>query len=181
VFNPKNIISVVAVGDIEQCLNAFDMHLAGERGCAAGTRVNYLREPRSFLVFAFPDLRTNWEGLNADQVAGCVLRRAEDLSKLSQQGPVTAIRRLLCFLTFEGKMRVGLEGAVPQLRGSRHASIPRHLSPEQLDYVLALCPSDNALDKRNRAMLLLLARQVDAPVAALLEDLKARGLLRIRR
>ena len=51
-----------------------------------------------------------------------------------------------------------MEGAVPPLRGSRHASLPRHLSPEQLDCVLALCPSDNALDKRNRAMLLLLAR-----------------------
>jgi site-specific recombinase XerC len=114
-------------------LNAFNRHLASERGCAAGTRVNYLREARSFLVFAFPDLRTNWEALNADQVAGFVLRRAEDLSKLSQQGPVTAIRRLLRFLTFEGKIRAGLEGAVPPLRGSRHASIARHLSPEQLD------------------------------------------------
>jgi site-specific recombinase XerD len=155
---PTNIISAVATDDVEQCLNAFDKHLANERGCAAGTRGNYLREARSFLVFAFPDLKTNWEGLNADQVAGFVLRRAEGLSKLSQQGPVTAIRRLLRFLTFEGKIRAGLEGAVPPLRGSRHASIPRHLSPEQLDCVLALCPSDNALDKRNRAMLLLLVR-----------------------
>jgi site-specific recombinase XerD len=65
---------------------------------------------------------------------------------------------LLRFLAFEGQIRAGLEGAVPPLRGSRHASIPRHLSPEQLDFVLTLCPSDNALDKRNRAMLLLLAR-----------------------
>lgn len=155
---PNDIISTDLTNDIEQCLNAFDRHLANERGCAAGTRVNYLREARSFLVFAFPDLRTNWEELKADQVAGFVLRRAADLSKLSQQGPVTAIRSLLRFLTFEGNIRAGLEGAVPPLRGSRHASIPRHLSPEQLDCVLALCPSDNALDKRNRAMLLLLAR-----------------------
>jgi site-specific recombinase XerD len=87
-----------------------------------------------------------------------VLRRAEKLSRLSQQGPVTAIRSLLRFLTFEGQIRAGLEGAVPPLRGSRHASIPRHLSSEQLDFVLTLCPADNALDKRNRAMLLLLAR-----------------------
>jgi integrase/recombinase XerC len=154
----KDNISTAVTDDIEQCLNGFDKHLANERGCAVGTRVNYLREARSFLVFAFPDLKANWEELNADQVAGFVLRRAKDLSKLSQQGPVTAIRRLLRFLTFEGKIRAGLEGAVPPLRGSRHASIPRHLSPGQLDCMLALCPSDNALDKRNRAMLLLLAR-----------------------
>ena len=88
----------------------------------------YLHEARCFLVDVFPDLKTNWERLNAGHVAGFVLIRA------------------------------GLEGAVPPLRGSRHASIPRHLSSEQLDFVLTLCPSDNALDKRNRAMLLLLAR-----------------------
>jgi integrase/recombinase XerD len=157
-FQSKDDISTAVTGDIEQCLNAFDRYLANERGCATGTRLHYLHEARSFLVFAFPDLKTNWEGLNADQVTGFVLRRAEGLSKLSQQGPVTAIRGLLRFLTFEGKIRAGLEGAVPALRGSRHASIPRHLSPEQLDCMLALCPSDNALDKRSRAMLLLLAR-----------------------
>jgi integrase/recombinase XerD len=87
----------------------------------------------------------------------CVEPRRKAL-QLSRQGPVTAIRSLLRFLTFEGHIRAGLEGAVPPLRGSRHASIPRHLSSEQLDFVLTLCPSDNALDKRNRAMLLLLAR-----------------------
>jgi integrase/recombinase XerD len=157
-FQSKDGISTAVTDDIEQCLSAFDSYLANERGCATGTRLHYLHEARSFLVFVFPDLKTNWEGLNADQVAGFVLRRAEGLSKLSQQGPVTAIRGLLRFLTFEGKVRAGLEGAVPPLRGSRHASIPRHLSAEQLDCMLALCPSDNALDKRNRAMLLLLAR-----------------------
>ena len=47
---------------------------------------------------------------------------------------------------------------MPPLRGSRHASIPRHLSSEQLDFVLKLCPSGHAPDKRNRAMLLQLAR-----------------------
>ena len=154
----KDNNSATVTDDVDQCLNAFDKHLESERGCAPGTRAHYLHEARCFLVEVFPDLKINWEGLNADHVAGFVLRRAEKLSRLSQQGPVTAIRSLLRFLTFEGQIRAGLEGAVPPLRGSRHASIPRHLSPEQLDFVLTLCPSDNALDKRNRAMLLLLAR-----------------------
>lgn len=119
-------ISTATTNDVEQCLNAFDRHLESERGCAPGTRAHYLHEARRFLVDVFPDLRANWEGLNADHVAGFVLSRAKRLSRLSQQGPVTAIRSLLRFLTFEGHIRTGLEGAVPPLRGSRHASIPRH-------------------------------------------------------
>ena len=156
--HPIESITGAAISDIQQCLNAFDSYLEQERGCASGTRAHYLREARCFLVYAFPDLRINWEGLDADQVAGFVLYRAEELSRLSQQGPVTAIRSLLRFLTCQGQIRAGLEGAVPPLRGSRHASLPRHLSPEQLDFVLSVCPSDDALDKRNRAVLLLLAR-----------------------
>jgi hypothetical protein len=69
---------------------------------------HYLHEARCFLVDVFPDLKTNWAALNADHVAGFVLRRAEKLSGLSQQGPVTAIRSLLRFLAFEGQIRVGL-------------------------------------------------------------------------
>lgn len=156
--HPIDSVTGVAISDVQQCLNAFDSHLEHERGCASGTRAHYLREARCFLIYVFPDLRINWEGLNADQVAAFVLYRAEELSRLSQQGPVTAIRSLLRFLTCQGQIRAGLEGAVPPLRGSRHASLPRHLSPEQLDFVLSVCPSDSALEKRNRAMLLLLAR-----------------------
>jgi len=63
--HPKDNVSAAVTSDIEQCLNAFDRHLRSERGCASGTRANYLREARSFLVFVFPDLRTNREGLNA--------------------------------------------------------------------------------------------------------------------
>src|ERR1017187_5579540 len=129
----KDNSSAAVTNEVDQCLNAFDKHLESECGCAPGTRAHYLHEARCFLVEVFPDLKINWEGLNADHVAGFVLRRAEKLSRLSQQGPVTAIRSLLRFLTFEGQIRAGLEGAVPPLRGSRHASIPRHLSPEQLE------------------------------------------------
>ncbi len=73
-------ISAATISDVEQCLNAFDRHLESERGCAPGTRAHYLGEARCFLVDVFPDRKTNWEGLNADHVAGFVLRRAETLS-----------------------------------------------------------------------------------------------------
>src|SRR5580700_11462991 len=137
----NNTSAAATTDDVEQFLNAFDRHLESERGCAPGTRAHYLGEARCFLVDVFPDPKTDWEALKADHVADFVLRRAAKLSRLSQQGPVTAIRSLLRFLTFEGPIRAGLEGAVPPLRGSRRASIPRHLSPEQLDFVLTLCPS----------------------------------------
>jgi hypothetical protein len=49
-------------------------------------RAHYLREAGCFLVDVFPDLRTNWKGLNADHVAGFVLRRAEKLADRTCSG-----------------------------------------------------------------------------------------------
>jgi hypothetical protein len=59
----KDNSSAAVTNDVDQCLNAFDRHLESERGCAPGTREHYLHEARCFLVDAFPDLKTNWEGL----------------------------------------------------------------------------------------------------------------------
>ena len=41
-------------GWIDGLLKDFDRHLEGHRGCAGGTRQNYQREARAFLVHVFP-------------------------------------------------------------------------------------------------------------------------------
>jgi site-specific recombinase XerD len=77
---------------------------------------------------------------------------------VSRQNPATAIRSLLRFLTGKGLIRAGLEGAIPRIWRSKHATVPRHMSAEQLESVLALCPSSQLREKRDRAILLTLAR-----------------------
>ena len=61
---------------------------------------------------------------------------------MSRQNPATAIRSLLRFLSGEGLIRIGLDGAVPPIWRSKHATVPRHVSAEQLENLLALCPSE---------------------------------------
>jgi integrase/recombinase XerD len=143
---------------IEEVLTDFDRHLERQRGCTEGTRTHYRREARSLLVRAFPDQRINWNNLTAGQIADFVGGRAQKLSLVSRQNPATAIRSLLRFLTGEGLIRAGLEGAVPPIWRSKHATVPRHVSPEQLENILALCVSERPVATRNRAMLLLSAR-----------------------
>src|SRR5207247_7196966 len=82
----------------------------------------------------------------------------QKLSRVSRQNPATAIRSLLRFLSGEGLIRAGLDGAVPPIWRSKHATVPRHVSAEQLENLLALCPSEGPGAVRNRAMLLLSAR-----------------------
>ena len=159
---------------IEDLLTAFDRYLDGQRGCVEATRNNYQREARAFLLRVFPSRRIDWRDLTAEQVAEHVGKRASKLSFVSRQNPGVAIRSLLRYLTGEGLIRAGLEGAIPPIGRSKHATLPRHVTPEQLESVLALCPTEEPCGMRDRAMLLLCARLGLRPGEALrlaLQDL----------
>lgn len=150
-------LSSVSSGSIEELLGAFDQHLERQRGCTKGTREHYRREARALLVLVSPDQQVSWDNLNAGQIADYVTGRAKKLSLVSRQNPATAIRSFLRFLTAEGLIRAGLDGAIPPIWRSKHATVPRHLSPEQLESVLALTPKGRGA-VRDRAILLLSAR-----------------------
>jgi integrase/recombinase XerD len=146
-------------GSIEGLLTDFDRHLEGDRGCVEATRQNYQREARAFLARVFPTQSINWAELTAGKVTEFVSSRAKKLSLVSRQSPAVAIRSLLRFLAGQGLIRAGLEGAIPPIWRTKHATIPRHVSPEQLENVLALCSSeDRPGAMRDRAMLLICAR-----------------------
>jgi site-specific recombinase XerD len=107
----------------------------------------------------FPARSIRWEDLTAGKVAEFVSGRAKKLSIVSRQNPAIAIRSLLRFLAGEGFIRAGIEGAIPPIWRTKHATIPRHVSPEQLETILALLsPDDRPGAIRDRAMLLLCAR-----------------------
>ena len=153
---PSSALS--SAGSIEEVLTDFDRHLERHRGCTEGTRQHYRREARALLARVFSDQPVDWNNLSAAQIADFVSRRAQKLSLVSRQNPATAIRSLLRFLTGEGLIRAGLDGAVPPIWRTKHATVPRHVSAEQLENMLALCPSEGPGAVRNRAMILLSAR-----------------------
>jgi len=150
--------SALSSGSIEEVLADFNRHLEGQRGCTKRTRQHYRLEARALLVLVFSDQPINWSNLTAAQIADFVGGRARKLSLVSRQNPATAIRSLLRFLTSEGLIRAGLAGAVPPIWRSKHATVPRHVSPEQLEDILTLCSSDRPVAIRDRAMVLLSAR-----------------------
>jgi len=143
-----------SIGDL---LIRFEKHLEAERGCVEATRKNYQREARALLLHAFPGGRIDWNKLTAEQVAEFVGERARGLSFVSRQNPAVAVRSFLRFLAGEGLTRAGLEGAIPPIGRSKHATLPRHVTPKQLESVLALCSAEGSCG-RDHAMLLLCAR-----------------------
>ena len=70
----------------------------------------------------------------------------------------TALRMFLRFLIAQGQCTVGLDAAIPTLAHWRLASLPRYLRPEEVERLVASCDRASAVGRRDRAILLLLAR-----------------------
>src|SRR3954447_20435215 len=70
----------------------------------------------------------------------------------------TAIRMFLRFLIAGGTCAAGLEGSIPVLAHWRLSSLPRYLQSEEVERVIDSCDTTTPAGKRDRAILLLLAR-----------------------
>ena len=71
---------------------------------------------------------------------------------------IAAIRALLRFLAAEGVVPPNLHRAVPVVREWRHASLPQHVSTEELERVLRICRLPTAGCSRDACIILMMAR-----------------------
>lgn len=91
---------------------------------------------------------------------------------------VTALRALFRFLFQAGELGIDLGAAVPTVPDWRLATIPRALAPQEVEQLLAACDEKTATGRRDRAILLLLARlglRAGEVVALELDDLHWRA------
>ena len=70
----------------------------------------------------------------------------------------TALRMFLRFLIAEGKCAVNLADAVPVVAQWNHSSLPRYLQAEDVERSIASCNLGSPVGRRDRVILLLLAR-----------------------
>jgi integrase/recombinase XerD len=165
-------------------LAEFDAHLDRTLGCAPRSRSNYLLYARRFLEECFGPAELEWQTLRADAVVDFVRREAAKLQPISCGQPVSAMRAFLRFLTSTGVVPAGLTGAVPSVRTWRHSGLPRAVSAEEIDRIIAASDPTSAYGLRERAIALLLARlglRACEVIALRLDDIDwGRGCLRIR-
>ncbi len=74
------------------------------------------------------------------------------------QDCTTALRMFLSFLIAESKCAADLSAAIPVLVHWRLSSLPRYLQPEEVKRIISSCDPSSPVGRRNRAILLLLAR-----------------------
>lgn len=144
--------------DAERALDDFDRHLDHTLGLTVRTRQVYTRLVSVFLArFAGADT-IDWNALTAETVVRYVLGDETSRFRSACRQRAAAIRALLRFLVFKGHIRAGLERAIPPHRQWKHASLPERLTRQETQRAIDVWKPTSPTGRRNRAILLLLAR-----------------------
>ena len=96
--------------------------------------------------------------LDAQGLREFVLEQSQNRGSAVVKRCTTALRMFLRFLIAEGKCATGLDAAIPVVAHWRLSSLPRYLQAEEVERVIAACDSASPVGRRDRAILLLLAR-----------------------
>jgi site-specific recombinase XerD len=86
------------------------------------------------------------------------LDRASHCGNGTVEKLTTSLRAFLRYLAVKGRCRAGLADVVPGYAHWRLADLPRYLAAEQVNRLIAACDGEVVARRRDRAIVLLLAR-----------------------
>ena len=133
-------------------LTRYERHLRSERGLAAATVINYLPCIRKFLIERFREKPLVVREVRSSDVSGFLLRYAPTMSPRRAQLVTAAFRSFFRFLFQDGELQVNLALSVPSVADRRLATIPKYLSPDQVERVLGTCNRQTATGRRDYAI-----------------------------
>jgi integrase len=144
--------------EAEKWVKAFDEHLDHVLGLKSTTRSHYVRVAERLMDFRFGDRALEWSSLTIEVVTEFLRKEALLCEGSVRPVVVTALRVVLGFLVNQGAIRPGLEAAIPRVRRWKLASLPRHVSGEEVERVLRVCKDGTRRDVRDRAVVTVLGR-----------------------
>ena len=149
-----SLITAVEPAQDPVLLVAFRQWMRQQRGTCNATLDNYGRHIRALLA----RLGDDPQKFDAQGLRRFVLETSRQSGWARAKTCTTALRMFLRFLIAEGKCADSLDAAVPVLAHWRLSSLPRYLLAEDVERVIASCDPRTPLGRRDRAILLLLAR-----------------------
>jgi site-specific recombinase XerD len=144
----------------DELLASYHRHLVTERGLTPNTVLRYQRFARRFLAdrAARGDGELGIEGLDSAAVHDYLLRVSDRLAVASLKREAADLRALLRFLYLAGATATDLGSAMPPVATWRLTNLPRDVTAAQVNALLDSCDRTTVSGRRDRAILVLLAR-----------------------
>lgn len=135
-------------------LSAFAQWMRQQRGTCETTLSAYGRHIREVL-HQLGEEPSRWD---AHSLRAFVLGKSRSCGWAAVKRCTTALRGFVRFLIAQGHCAVDLDAAIPTIAHWRLAALPRYLQPDDVERVIDSCDQTSPVGRRNRAILLLLAR-----------------------
>jgi len=162
----------------------FERYLSQERGLSERTLENYLPFVHQLLQERFGSGPIDFAKLHASDITQFVQRHAYDHSRSRTGAMVAALRAFLSHLRYRRAITTDLAACVPTVANWSFATVPKYLRPGEVQQVLRHCDRNCATQRRDYAILLLLARlglRAGEVVRLTLDDIDWKeGTLRLR-
>ncbi|HID8156961.1 site-specific integrase [Agrobacterium sp. B1(2019)] len=162
----------------------FETYLVRQRGLSPRTIYHVLRFADRFLDHRFGDDMLDLAALNARDVVAFMEHLVTRKRPFRDKTPATHLRSFFQYLFAQGLTTTNLSLCVPRAHKPWGARLPRYLSPEEVEAVVAAVRGNPRRGARDYAMLLLMARLgLRAPevIAIQLDDIDWRaGELMVR-
>ena len=140
-------------------LASFEQFLLRDRGLAASTTSGYRAHVREFIVDRFGNERVDLGSLRAADIIGFVQRQPRRPRLHTLKHLVAALRAFLRWGQYRGEIDAALLCAVPAVASwSTTPLLPRAISADHARGAIDSCDPGTAVGRRDRAVLLLLAR-----------------------
>ena len=124
------------------------------RGVAESTLANYVPLVADFVAALGEDTST----YDAGAVRAFIFARANQHGRSRAKSIVNAVRMFLRFLAAYGHCSGELIAAVPRIAHWKLSALPRYISAEAIEQLIATCDPPTTAGARDRAIILLLAR-----------------------
>ena len=151
--------------------------LRHQRGLRESTISRHQAFLKRFMTFRFGAVPGNLNDIAPDDIAAFLAQPARTRSCRVASWP-THLRSLFKFLFWSGKTRRNLALSIPRSARANAPDLPCHLAPDEIRKLVDSVHTNDALGRRNHAMLLLMARLgLRAPevIAIRLEDIDWRA------
>jgi site-specific recombinase XerD len=150
------LMAPIAEESIEEpvLLVSFCRWMRQQRGTCDATLYNYSLHLRDLLKRLGEDPGK----FDAQNLRQFVLETSQRCGWAAAKKSTTAVRMFLRFLISDGKCAAGLDASIPALAHWRLSSLPRYLQSDEVERVIASCDPATPVGRRDRAILLLLAR-----------------------
>lgn len=139
----------------EVLVDSFGSYLLSERGLSAGTARGYVAHATRFVDALAPG---GLRHVTPEEVTTAVLEQSARVSVSATQNFVAGLRAFLRYCFIEGLIERDLSEAALPITGRRRSSLPKGITTEEADALLASCDRRSAIGRRDYALIITLLR-----------------------